>query len=774
MSTTELDPSLRQGSGALVLHDAIKEPVFREIAEELDLLVGSACEQLDQIIDDHIVPETEVMVDQQTVDRFVDSFWGERASQARSVARTFKELDKPTFIKDADNVTSFVDGVIAEALFIEQPNSRQLRRTKTGKIASQAKEIAAFWDESIMHLPNAPGEYLKQNVEKLDSFITPVRQATVKPKDTEGVENTLEILSRAEQIEEGLDLSGLKFVVATELFHLMATAPLSVCTRTVYNSSNNKSGMTETYAKLENANLIDAYATAELISDLSLDTEEANKTLRLYHLHPSSYKGRLFRRSDKSYMDSYDKLRASSEIYMGVLDAEDTVSRLPEIKRSSFALIAALKNVEVAKFMAEFGKDFPALHKKMVDSANQLIHDNEGDPEAQSEVWQNACAFDDLFIARAAEMERLVMNSGAEVTDEDQALFKNWQSRLVRGQLERNMLNEQLHILSAEIQTRLTEFNAIDNQYALSNNQLRKRHPRLIQIAHQLANSISGHEPLGEDQSRALVGLMLGVYGEQAGKPVDHEALVENYLADAGRLRELGLDLEFLGQPQRSKLLDMLNLLDELIDSGVFDKNDNPALSELDDFVLAYLIATAPEVAPVTPPVERPIDVPDVPVETLTQADYEDIKVFPPGASEKDIIRDYVKGVTRDQLPSIEWERIRRMIELRDKFVSQQLDVQFIRTKHASWQVLPFFILEVKIPQMDHAVAIVESPVYGNATYIYREASNRPTWREVVQKKREEARSDGAVPMVHVDGTRLDNHFIKVWNRVISELTIKR
>jgi hypothetical protein len=164
--------------------------------------------------------------------------------------------------------------------------------------------------------------------------------------------------------------------------------------------------------------------------------------------------------------------------------------------------------------------------------------------------------------------------------------------------------------------------------------------------------------------------------------------------------------------------------------------------------------------------------VPAMPVETIGQAAYEDIKVFPPSATSTDVINDYVKGIEENEMPSIEWERIRRLIALRDQLIKQQLQVQMIRTKHASWQVLPFFVLEVKLPGSELGVAVVESPVYGNATYVYREAGDRLSWRDVVQLERQEARELGAIPAVHVDSKKLDVHFQKIWNRVISELTV--
>ena len=163
---------------------------------------------------------------------------------------------------------------------------------------------------------------------------------------------------------------------------------------------------------------------------------------------------------------------------------------------------------------------------------------------------------------------------------------------------------------------------------------------------------------------------------------------------------------------------------------------------------------------------------PAIPIEVFRQANHEDILVFPPSAKEEDVVRDYGDGIDEGDKADIEWDRIKHIVRLRAQFIKQGLEVTFIRTKHASWQVLPFFVLEVKLPNDEHGVAVVESPVYGNATYIFRESGDRLPWRDVVQMDRREARDLGAKQAVHVDSTKLDKHAEKVWNRVISELTV--
>lgn len=219
--------------------------------------------------------------------------------------------------------------------------------------------------------------------------------------------------------------------------------------------------------------------------------------------------------------------------------------------------------------------------------------------------------------------------------------------------------------------------------------------------------------------------------------------------------------------------------MDELIDSGAFDDTEeHPELEPLVNFVLHYLdirdgVAEAKTIPETRSEESEPSDeaLIELPTEIIGQAKPEDILVFPPGTSHREIVEEYAQHLEPEDEAIIHWDRIKKLAELRDHCKKQNLAVELIRTKQASWHRLPFFVLEVKLPGNEQGMAVVESPVYGNATYTFREADDRLSWRDAVELTRQEAREWGAVPAVHVDDTQLDKHKKKLWDRIISDLT---
>jgi len=63
-------------------------------------------------------------------------------------------------------------------------------------------------------------------------------------------------------------------------------------------------------------------------------------------------------------------------------------------------------------------------------------------------------------------------------------------------------------------------------------------------------------------------------------------------------------------------------------------------------------------------------------------------------------------------------------------------------------------------------VVVVESPIFGNATYVIPHAE----WREIVVEKKEDAKVLGAIPRVHSNGKSIEEHRQKLFDTVVSNL----
>lgn len=477
-------------------------------------------------------------------------------------------------------------------------------------------------------------------------------------------------------------------------------------------------------------------------------------------------KGRPLGIPNRQFSRSMNRLAQLGMIYHNLTVDQQLLRKLPELASSLRRDSTGIQKAEVNLLVLDAVGALQDGYHNMVDLVNQRLQ--EADTHAEQEhLWELAAQFDEAKIELGHWFKDRLESLGI---DPDDDLLKSTLDPEIIAQMGRRSEARRQAELAREIEPRLEEFAAIEKSYVLSNSQLRQRHPDLITLAKQIGDSLSEHENVSTEILRSFTGLLLGVYWERTGQGASTESLARDYTQDAQSLRALSGELETLGQTCDSKLLRMMNLLDELIESGFFE---NSQFERFSGFVIDYLL-TLDGKSGAADSKKTEQDNPTLPVEAMLKADYEDIKVFPPSTTAGEAQDDYLQNITEKDLPTIEWERIVKLIELRDQFNSQGLETTLIRTKHASWQVLPFFVLEVRLPKQPVAVAVVESPVYGNATYVYREAADRPSWRDVVQLERHEAREFGAVPKVHIDSNRPDNHLVKIWNHVISDLTIRR
>lgn len=720
------------------------------------------------------------VIDQTSVDELTRSILGEEVvHKIAPLVEFFHDFEKPAKQDSEDSPRdkiTLLHDAFAYKVFGNGDDSRWVRRRMV-KHMPKVDRLTEFWNEHAV--PESPPLIDGEKADTIrERIVNPLADIFAKLPDGENEDFLPEVRRRllaAGAIDPGTSVTTLKFLVATDIVRAFSH-PLI---RSAFGRFAGPS--TQKVAASPHAGL---YNATDLISDLTYgrhnDAWNFLGRIRDKHLQKRHYTF-----ASRKFNNVFGELKGLTALYHQLNVVEQDLAELPKRQEIISEVVRTRDAESVNGLVIELADTSASAYDNMIEQLNPRLAGQ--DDETRAELWRQARGFDGLRIVLTTAIYDELQESGVKifasnVNTMDIVLQPTVDKYLVRFRQEYD-----LETLRSEIDARLLQLDFIDSPYHLTNNQLRQRAPETIRLAKILSESIKDHEPLPIEAARSVVALMRGAYSEQWGSAAkDYSAMIKKYLADAQDLRELSLDLEFFGQPKQSKLVETLNLLDELIDSGTFDNLEaHPELAVFEDFLLEYLIATAVaatqevEVVPDTdavPPIfetEEP-DEPEIPIETIGQAEYEDLLIFPPGTSEKDIIQDYVHGVSEADLPSIEWGRITRLIELRNKLTEQGLAVQFMRTKHASWQVLPFFILEARLPEAKRPVVVVESPVYGNATYIYREAAERPEWREVVQLSRRDARELGAVPMVHVDGTRLDIHFRKVWNRLISEMTIRQ
>lgn len=728
----------------------------------------------------------EQKLSQNHVDVFLKGKIGTEAfDKATVAAKILWDLhNQKSKIITSDNSTNTMisDGV--SMILLSKNTSRAEMRKVHGSYITKVNDLVNYWEEDMSYLSESDLKQLHDTVLQPLNSIEDQRKKFMD-EEPRTIEGTVAFRNAVSEISSTTSLDVAKILVFNKLINCFKQPVIIEAYRQILFTDGSN-------PEFYDSNLAPVYRAVRFIEKLTSSdkTDHSDKAwqdeIRL--LTDGHTQGRLLKMPSREFKKIQRELTESSLEYLRLNHAQEAIDYIPKRIQVLNELLDAL--IKKSGSDAIFG--FTKVRDESLESAI-MIHNkrikvaNAGDVKSYEEfekIWEDSARLDDLGVAIVEKLMAETVTLGLDIQLSTNNLLKELSTPWLRQELDEVKLQDQLVHLESEIKQRLEFFQKIDNNYILSNNKLREREPRLLQIANRFIKTLGESIVINEDTVRSLVGLMTGVYWESTKQDTELTELVKKYLEDAGQLRILASELEFLGQPQESKLLKLTNLLDELIDSGVFDDIINhPEFDEFTDFILEYIIARDGSTETDTKVDEVPINSNDtienepqesLPVETLRQATFEPITVFPPGISMHEVIEDYSNNIEKEDLPLVEWERIRKLIDFRDQCQKQGLEVNFMRTKHASWQVLPFFVLEVRLSRDDHAVAIIESPVYGNATYIFREAEDRLPWRDVVQLSRQEAREWGAVPAVHVDGKQLGKHFTKVWNRVISELTVLR
>lgn len=139
---------------------------------------------------------------------------------------------------------------------------------------------------------------------------------------------------------------------------------------------------------------------------------------------------------------------------------------------------------------------------------------------------------------------------------------------------------------------------------------------------------------------------------------------------------------------------------------------------------------------------------------------------------EKDIDPDKIADDVEKEISNshgggyvVEQERIDNFIDLYERMKSQFGDmVTMYRTQHSSWHPLPYYVIE-----LGNDVAIAESPIYGNASYIIPSIE----WKEIIEFSRRDAKQLGALAVVHPNEDAKvgsDYHVRKLYDLVVDPL----
>lgn len=208
-------------------------------------------------------------------------------------------------------------------------------------------------------------------------------------------------------------------------------------------------------------------------------------------------------------------------------------------------------------------------------------------------------------------------------------------------------------------------------------------------------------------------------------------------------LRVLNIDAVRLGdESQYSNVLRSINLLEELTEVYGLDR-----IRQIDNDI-ALLAEELFIESDDTLDVEVASDIP----EEVAHLPTEETIIFPPKNKEHELVQDFMEELERNRtgesyLKRIEWERIRQMISLRDELNNRNNTASELRiASSTTWSPAPFFVLETMIG--DRTVAVVESALYGSASYVYHGAE----WPEVVSESKSDAKDLGAVPKAHTTG----------------------
>jgi hypothetical protein len=275
-----------------------------------------------------------------------------------------------------------------------------------------------------------------------------------------------------------------------------------------------------------------------------------------------------------------------------------------------------------------------------------------------------------------------------------------------------------------------------------------------------------------QEKAQAIAGLAL----QYAADPKKLQFLRRD-LYDA-RIAWIELSTIKKGAIERNGLLSAVDTLLELYESATDPQLNDKSLQPLWNFA-SFIKAEV--TADVQPAAEEPAVVAHAFDHAVASADTDEdvvsrlnrefyhrefIQAFPPGTTERDIITDLEKHAAEASEPHpIEWERISSLLELNRRLLDAGYAVALHRLRQSEWHPMPHYVLEIT-SNSDGTVAVVESPIYGNATYVVPSSD----WRTIVEFSKKGAQEFGALPKVHAHGSTSEEHRQKLYHTVLGQL----
>lgn len=287
----------------------------------------------------------------------------------------------------------------------------------------------------------------------------------------------------------------------------------------------------------------------------------------------------------------------------------------------------------------------------------------------------------------------------------------------------------------------------------------------------QLKRSLEAWEESGsnrnlfnDNDAKKLAGIALGL---------DQQTIDTDVFAQHVReLFDAWADLAFLqGQHcKRSGLVRLFDTLREWHEAAPDKWLNQPQLKPV--WSLAREIdkaLAAPEAEATAAQDEDSDDAPDPlpPAWMIPQefAHLEFIEPFPPGETNA-MVEDLVRISQGYHGAPVEWERIHSLIQLKTQLEQDGFRVESHRLMQTAWHSLPHYVLEVTAPN-GSVVAIVESPIYGHATYLVP-SGELGDWREIVGLSKEDVRALGrGIAKIHAAGASASEHRDKLRSSLI-------
>jgi hypothetical protein len=316
---------------------------------------------------------------------------------------------------------------------------------------------------------------------------------------------------------------------------------------------------------------------------------------------------------------------------------------------------------------------------------------------------------------------------------------------------------EQAELQSSRAQEIESTIESLVSRYEISSKKLRSHENGLALRKRLESLQESGTPVFTEDACRQIASLAL------------FRSELPNLANDIAEIRNLWVELQGIKgkKAARTPLLARIDTLLELHETAppklINDENfaelwslaeylKNPEL-ELADEPAADVEKETTEIT-AQEKVEKSLEIePRAKVIDKEFAHRELIMAFPPGATEREIREDFEKIKKKYKRVSEEWERIESLVLLQLELRALGYSVSTHRLSNSNWHKLPHYAVEA-VDAYNNRIVVVESPIFGNASYIIPNAE----WREIVTETKEGAKILGAIPKVHVHGRSHSEH----------------